>query len=335
MNITSTKMRMRARGALSRRAWLRAAGGLSTAALVGGGGGCREPVEANKEAQDALMALRPAGADPSVLRIGITPSTGASTGTRLAPLLDYLARAFEGRKTIEEVTARDYDHLAVLVREEAIEVGIFSPLSYVKALQAHVEAVAIATATRNGSPTYLGYLVARAADFGERLPQLEAFAGRRVVWVNRSSTSGYLYPRAMMRARGLDPDAFFGASRFAGDHQTALDMVRTGEADIAATASSFIDADAVRMNPAASAAPAEDNDASRLVAVAKTRHIPLDCVVVHKRLQRNLGVALRTALEQIIHDPARADERLGETWGLNGFVRPVSYREVAEVYARS
>lgn len=319
-------------GRITRRSWLGHMG-LATVSLspLAGLVGCSEPIKANKEKTDALMALSPQGAVPPVIRIGITPSTGEDTGARLQPLVDYLERAFG--VTAEGVTAEGYDHLAVLVQEQAVEIGIFSPLSYVKALEKKVEAVAIATATRNGSPTYLGYLVANREKHGERLPMLDEFRGKRVAWVNKSSTSGYLYPRAMLHERGIDPDVFFAEQRFAKNHKDALRMVRDGEADLAAAASSFVDPDAVQIADEPEGEVGEREGHSEFVVVAKTRHIPLDCVVVHKRLQRDLGMTLRKALEALVHDPV-ANEKLGQTWGLDGFVRPMhrGYQEIARVY---
>jgi len=317
-------------GRITRRTWLSQLG-MAAASLTPAAGllGCSEPIQANKEKTDALAALSPTGAVPPIVRIGITPSTGEDTGARLQPLVDYLGRAFA--VTAEGVTAENYDHLAVLVDQQKVEIGIFSPLSYVKALNHQMEALAIATATRNGSPTYLGYLAANRADFGERVPMLDEFRGKRIAWVNASSTSGYLYPRAMLYERGIDPDVFFGEQLFAHNHKAALRMVRDGEAELAAAASSFVDPDAVAITDEPEGSEAEGH--TKFVVVAKTRHIPLDCVVVHKRLQRELGVTLRRALEALVHDPV-ANERLGETWGLDGFVRPMhrGYQEIAKVY---
>jgi len=326
-------------GRITRRSWLGHLG-LATAGLspLGGLLGCSEPVQANKEETDALLALSPSGAVPDVIRIGITPSTGQDTGARLQPLVDYLGRSLGVRA--EGVTAKDYDHLAVLVHEQQVEVGIFSPLSFVKARQKkskkdeRFEAVAIATATHNGSPTYLGYLVANRATHGGRLPMLEEFRGKRIAWVNKSSTSGYLYPRAMLHERGLDPDVFFGEQLFAKNHMDALRMVRDGEVEIAAAASSFVDPDAVPLADDAAKQLGESEGHSEFLVVAKTRHIPFDCVVVHERLKQELGVSLREAFEALVHDPV-ANKRLGQSWGLDGFVRPMNagYDEVARVYA--
>jgi phosphate/phosphite/phosphonate ABC transporter binding protein len=173
--------------------------------------------------------------------------------------------------------------------------------------------IAIATASKGGSPTYLGYLVTRR-DEGENPVLLESLRGKRVAWVNRSSTSGYLYPRAMLQSKNIQADAFFASPPvFAGNHKKALQMVIDGEVDVAAVAAPFVD-------PGRGRAPVDDlATRGTLAVVAKTSRIPLDCIVVHKKLQRTLADRFRSALLALIND-AEASRTLAASWGINGFV---------------
>jgi phosphonate transport system substrate-binding protein len=56
-----------------------------------------------------------------------------------------------------------------------------------------------------------------------------------VAWVNKSSTSGYLFPREMIKKAGFDPDSFFGGETMAGDHPAVCKAVKGGSADVGAT----------------------------------------------------------------------------------------------------
>jgi phosphonate transport system substrate-binding protein len=143
-----------------------------------------------------------------------------------------------------------------------------------------------------------------------------------MAWVNKSSTSGYHYARALLRSRDIDPDTFFGSSFFAGDHRSAIKAVADGDADLAAVGSPFVDPDAEMNVPGA----------DELVVIAKTRRIPLDCVVIHKRIQRQLAQKLQKALIALSSE-TRTSRELAESWGLSGFVRPMSerYDEIAAV----
>lgn len=299
---------------IGRRALLRRA--LLFGAL-GGVAACRDTVEAEKERHDALWELDPAGEVPAVLTIGVTPTVGDESVDRLRPLIEYLGRSLSVQA--RGLRADSYDHLADLVAQQKVDLGIFSPLAYVRAQQ-RTPVVALATATRRGSPTYIGYLVSRRTP--ERPPSLDDLRGRRVAWVHRSSTSGYLYPRAMLHHRGIDPDQFFSAQRFVGDHAAAVAAVVAGEADCAATASMFIDRDSGSIVPGA----------AEVEVVGKTAHIPLDCVVVHRRIQRGLARSLRDSLLALVEDPA-GSRGLWTSLGFDGFVRPMHarYTEIAAV----
>jgi phosphate/phosphite/phosphonate ABC transporter binding protein len=290
----------------TRRAWLVLA---LLAAL-----GCDEAVRAGPERAEPKLELPEGGTDPDKLRVGVTPHSGPDTVELYEPLFRHLARAL-GRP-IAGVTADSYDGLAGLVNDRSVDVGIFSPLAYVKARRS-LAAVPIATATREGSPTYVGYLVTRGS---WPPPALDGLKGKRIAWVDRSSTSGWLYPRALLRERGFDPDGFFASSpTFADNHTAAVRMVIGGDVDVAAVASPFVDP-----------GPRSVEEADALLVVAKTRRIPLDAVVVRNDLRRELGVQIQKALLKL-HDAPEASE-LHQSWGVNGFVRPDGrYDEIARL----
>ena len=95
--------------------------GLLGALVVGCG---RGGVDASKdEVEDALeRRLSPTGAVPDVVRVGITPSLGQGTSDKLAPLYAYLAERL-GRR-VEGHTAKSYDDLAVMVRDQKVELAV-------------------------------------------------------------------------------------------------------------------------------------------------------------------------------------------------------------------
>ncbi|HHH31705.1 MAG TPA: phosphate/phosphite/phosphonate ABC transporter substrate-binding protein, partial [Polyangiaceae bacterium] len=230
------------------------------ALMAGCGRGGVDPSKDNVD--DPLeRELSSTGAVPDVVRVGITPTLGSGTSGKLAPLYEYLAERL-GRR-VEGHTAKSYDDLAVLVRDQKVELAVFSPAAYVTARKG-MEAVAIATATRNGSPTYLGYLFVK--NTGDKRPLLTELEGKTVAWVSEYSTSGYLYPRVMLKDKGIDPDAFFSKHVFAKSHDEAIRMVAEGEVDVGAAASPFVDPETHQTR----------DGATSLTVVAKTDRIPLD-----------------------------------------------------------
>jgi phosphate/phosphite/phosphonate ABC transporter binding protein len=277
--------------------------------------GCRDPNRDDPKRADPLARLgdRP---PPQTLRVGITPFAGERTKTAIAPLLRYL----EGdlAVAVTATIAREYDELAELVRSGSVDLAIFSPGAYAKAKGA-IPAVPIATATHAGSPTYLGYLVVR---HDEPAADLAGLRGKTIAWVEKTSTSGYLYPRQLLRSRGFDPDGFFAESRMAGDHDKALELLIAREVDVAAVSNNLLD------RPRAKHA----RHAGKLRVVAKTRRIPLDCVAVHESLGRSFAERLRHVLLALVRDKKTSDD-LAADWGIHGFV-PLTrdrYDEVAEV----
>jgi len=298
---------------------------LSRRALLGGLGvalaetACRPEQSHQLAASDPLDRLPQDGATPKVLNIGVTPSAGKETAEAFQPLNRYLAE-HHGIDCAVHVS-KGYDDLAKLVTDLTVHAGLFSPLAYVKA-RSTIPAVPIATGTRSGSPTYIGYLIVR----GNQPVPLESLRNKRIAWVHKSSTSGYLYPRSMLRWRHIDPDEFFGESIFAGNHLAALRALLDEKVDVAAVAAPFVD-------PGPRRDPSVQAD-TPVAVVAKTRRIPLDAFVVHSGLARPLAKRLRQALFQLTFN-VEASTGLAGSYGISGFVDVAGplYDEIAEVLA--
>ncbi|MDP2212379.1 phosphate/phosphite/phosphonate ABC transporter substrate-binding protein [Phenylobacterium sp.] len=60
---------------------------------------------------------------------------------------------------------------------------------------------------------------------------IQDLKGKTLGYVDFNSTSGYLFPRKMMRDQGIDPDTFFGRSSFAGGHTQAVMALDNGQFD--------------------------------------------------------------------------------------------------------
>lgn len=273
---------------------------LAASVLVGCGRGESRVVER----PDPLDLLPAGGRAPRTLSIGLTPGAGvAESLVRTAPLEEFLERRL--RMAVRLRAAETYGDLARMVARGEVHVGLFAPAGWVEQRD-RLPVVPIASATRNGAPTYVGYLVVRDAG---RFPTLGSLRGSRIAWVDRGSAAGYLFPRALLRFRGLDPAAFFSEEIFAGDHPSALRMVLEGRADVAAIASSFIDAGAAERLAGA----------SEVEVVAKSERIPYDCVGIRRDLPRSLARRVRDALLSL-HADHRTSRALRETSGIDGFI---------------
>ena len=147
-------------------------------------------------------------------------------------------------------------------------IGWLNTFNYVLASEKYGVDVGLVT-ERFGSTFYKGQLNVRA-DSG--ITSLEDLKGKVMCWVDPNSTSGYIIPRVMLAANGIDPDADFAKTVEAGSHNNVITQVYNGECDVGA---SYADA----------RSSIEDDfpDVKEVVAVlATTTDIPNDSVAFTK-----------------------------------------------------
>jgi phosphonate transport system substrate-binding protein len=81
-----------------------------------------------------------------------------------------------------------------------------------------------------GGTGYYSSIVVRA---NSPIRTIADMKGRTLAYVDFNSTSGYLVPRAALRAQGIDPDTYFGKTTFAGGHTQAVMALANGQFDAA------------------------------------------------------------------------------------------------------
>lgn len=85
---------------------------------------------------------------------------------------------------------------------------------------------------RYGTPYYTGQIIA-GADTG--ITKLEDLKDKTMCWVDAASTSGYIIPRIMVKAAGVDPDTDMAEQIEAGSHDNVALAVYQGDCDAGAT----------------------------------------------------------------------------------------------------
>jgi phosphonate transport system substrate-binding protein len=118
--------------------------------------------------------------------------------------------------------------------------------------------------------------------------------GKKMAFVEKATTAGYIFPRAYLREHGItDMDRFFSDSFFAGSHDAAINAVLSGRADVGAAKHSIYD----RMRK-------EDPRIDReLLVIAKSPWVPSNGLCVRKDLDKTAKVKLRDALLTMDRDP--------------------------------
>jgi phosphonate transport system substrate-binding protein len=110
-------------------------------------------------------------------------------------------------------------------------IGWLNTFNYVMAHeQCGVDAAMVTS--RFDATTYSGQIIVRADSGIETLADLE---GKVMCWVDPASTSGYIIPRIMLAAEGIDPDTAFSETIEAGSHNNVVTQVYNGDCDAGAT----------------------------------------------------------------------------------------------------
>lgn len=128
---------------------------------------------------------------------------------------------------VEAVVSTSYTAAIEAMCAGRADIGALNPFSYVLAHEkCGVEVSAVSL--RFGLPFYRAQISARA-DAG--INTIADLRGKRFAFVDPASTSGYLFPAAMLKKMGFDPDRFFSQTVFAGSHPNVILAIYRGQVD--------------------------------------------------------------------------------------------------------
>ncbi len=174
------------------------------------------------------------------LRFGIPPWQKAQSLDELRqqyqPMLTWLGERI-GRQFIL-VGGRSYEDMIDLVVRGEVDLAELSPVPYVQAKKKSPELQLVLTEVKwNEDHTalidsYRGHILVRA-DRKDLVASAD-LRGKRLGFVNRESSSGWRYPRAMLAQQGLDANRD-ATPLFLGSHPRVTDAVAAGSVDAGAT----------------------------------------------------------------------------------------------------
>src|SRR5512142_454696 len=128
-------------------------------------------------------------------------------------------------------------------------------------------------------PFYKGQFIANNASGIKSFADLK---GKTFCFVDPNSTSGYIVPRIILKANGIDPDKDFKATQNAGSHNNVAIGVYKGDCDAGVT---YIN---VLTDTSANLAAQYPDIATKVVAFADTDRIPNDGMQVIKSMDPKL-----------------------------------------------
>ncbi len=143
----------------------------------------------------------------------------------------------------------------------------------------------------DNSSMYKGYLFVRK-DSGIRT--VGDMKGRKMAFVDKATTAGYVFPLAWLRDNGITSlDGFFSEYYFTGSHDASVYAVLNRKADIGAAKHSMYDR--VRSED-----PRVDQE---LVILARSPEVPSNGLCVRKDLDPGIMAVLKSALLNLHHEP--------------------------------
>jgi phosphonate transport system substrate-binding protein len=220
---------------------------------------------------------------------------------------------------VKVTVASDYAAVVEALRNRTADLAFTHPGGYVLASR-EAKATIVAKNVWHGKSSFTSRIFVRK-DGGVR--QLEELRGKTIAFVDPTSSSGYIYPMALLIQRGLvrnrDPRSFFREVVFAGAHDAAMRALLNGHVD--AIASFDLAREQYLKDPA---------ERERIVFVAETPPIPEAGVAARDGLDPQTFARVRAALISI-RGPAYAD-LLKRLYEIDGF-EPAEDREYDPVRA--
>lgn len=203
----------------------------------------------------------------------------AKIKAELKPLTDYLSKRLQRPVTLTIVD--NYEGFTGPLKNGQLQMAALSAANYVRAKRDYPGLKLLATPTTKSGPTYGAYILSRA-DSG--ISTLADLKDKTFCYTSETSSSGYLYPRAVFRQEGMDPDNEL-KSRFTTDHIASLRALEKGGCDGAAVYDkAWLEAEKHGLDPAA------------FNVIKSTERVPWDAYCVASSLDSETREALSQAL---------------------------------------
>lgn len=228
-----------------------------------------------------------------ILRLGRVPFAGPGEVLRkIAWMQEYLQKEL-GVAEVRLVFPRDrsYDSLMSKLGSHEIDIAWLSTVAYLQGRK-RFGLRPLVRPVRGNATSYRGIIIARK-DSG--IKTLEDLRGKRFAWVDPESSSGYLFPRALLLQAGLVPNRDLRDERFLHKHEAVVWSVFLGKTDAGAC---YDDARKLLGNPLF---------IERVDVIARTAPIANEPIVCRDDLPDDLAQDIKRAFLQL--DPKNPDHQ--------------------------
>lgn len=251
--------------------------------------GCTTKIETKKEEK--------------VIKMGFVPLKNSEKLVEdLKPISDYLSERL-GVK-VEAFTASNYIGVVEGLGSGSVDFGIIPPFSSLLAQKQSNAKPILTSKGKTGKPGYTAELYVRK-DSG--IKSLQDVKGKKVAFVDPSSSSGYIYPGAMLVEAGLNLDKDI-SYQFSGGHDKSLQLLLNKDVDVIATFDGVEDRYAKDF-------PQAKTDIQKL---ATSDMIPGIMVTTSSKMDKELQDKLEKALRDVENDP-KMKELFTKMFSITGF----------------
>ncbi|MDY0213034.1 MAG: phosphate/phosphite/phosphonate ABC transporter substrate-binding protein [Desulfuromonadaceae bacterium] len=239
-------------------------------------------------------------------RIGLLPEHNLFDQKKLYdPLLDYLSKQLG--VTLQSVILPNYGNIIDNFYQLNLDGAFFGSLTGAMAIKTlQVEPLA-RPQYRDGTSSYYGMIFVKKSS---NIRTAKDMRGKRMVFVDRATTAGYLLPLAYFKEIGIDDyRSWFSEAYFSGTHEDAIYDVLNGLADIGAAKNTVF----------YQLAKADKRIVEELEILKMSPHVPANSLAMLKDIPEDLKQGL---LEELLtmHQNSEGREIL-KGLGIECFIR--------------
>jgi phosphonate transport system substrate-binding protein len=222
-------------------------------------------------------------AEAGILKVGIIPAEDSRAVVRQSKeVMDQIAAALKIKAEI--FVGSDYNATIEALRSNKVDVALMGGFGYVLATtQAPVEAFAVTVTAKSGTPDYHSIIIAKAD--ASDLTSLDSLKGHTFAFVDPSSTSGSLMPKAAMMDNHMDPEKDLKKVIYSGGHDASIIAVAEGKVDAASVADRIY----------AGACDKKAIDCSKIKVIWTSPAIPNDPLFYRKAISDDMKKKIRDA----------------------------------------
>ena len=270
----------------------------------------------------APAATLPSSAPPirlyqKVLMLGRLPYINLTwMKTSHEPLMEYLQREI-GVKDARLVTAKDYKGILDSLSRGTIDFAWLSAITYSRYHQQY-RLIPLVKTGKGDITSYHGIFITRR-DSG--IKDLKDIKGKRLAFVDPESSSGYVFPLALLQKEGIDPTKDCTEVVFLKKHDEVVKQVLSRGVDVGACLEE------------APVLHGKGKLPEEIFILGKSEPIPADPLVCRQDLSPVLQKKIRDALLKITSGSPLSKELLAKEFGIDCFLpaSDVDYNSVKQV----